>query len=108
MEYREKINYILSKHRLSIKDLSEFLAVDTGLLYAVLLGEKKLPSAKEAILIQTYHLPADYFRGHDYSENIGKTSSANTDDLFYQLFPEALGSDITYEKIRKIIRLLCD
>ncbi|HWR39806.1 MAG TPA: hypothetical protein VN611_09915 [Patescibacteria group bacterium] len=101
MDYRTKLNHLMVQHRLSIKDLADFLALDSTSIYSVLQGEKALPRGKESLLIQKYHLPADYFRV--------QTPDTATDyhrDLFYQLFPEARGSDITYEKIREIIRIL--
>ncbi len=104
MNYNDKVKFLLDKHNLSVKKFADILGVQRNFIYEVIRGKKQFSKQNEAILVNHFDLRTDYFL-NDIRETITIDSS---DELFYTLVPEAKDTNITLDKIRKLVKVLKD
>lgn len=103
MGYPNKVLWILKEYDMSRKELCELIDKSLPFLSNVIGGKKKFGRDTEELLISKLNLPRDFF----VSETL-KTVTVDEQLYFNQLFPEATGTAITLDKMRKLIHILKD
>lgn len=103
MEYNEKVLLLLSERKMSRREFAALINVSLSFLSNVLNGKKKFSRETEGLLIKNLELPRDYF----VDENL-KTVTIDEQMYFNQLFPDAIGTPITLDRVRKIIKAFKD
>jgi len=101
MAYKDKIKWLLEQHNLSNKGFAEIAEVSPGHISNIISGNRQFSRDTEELVISKLKLPRDFF----VDERLQTVTTIDESIIFHQLFPEATGTVVTLEKMRKLIQV---